>query len=133
MDTLSPLIHALSRVFEHPLTWLIVTISTLCYAYLLFTSLLVLKAPSVNLRVVKIILTTLPLLGLLGTIMGIQRSFVGMQQPSANSEVVTSGIRDALFTTYVGLAFAVLGWVLLGAVTAKLQRDQHGGTHVVNG
>lgn len=121
---------AWALVFSHPITWLITAIGCACYARLLF-----LYAHRRHLfsdrgnrvianqtRVLKILISTLPLLGLLGTIMGIQRSFSYLAGGASGSEQVTAGISDALFTTYVGLAFAITGWVLLWFVTTQCQR-----------
>ena len=56
-----------------------------------------------------------PSLGLLGTIVGLMRSFSGFSLVGefAKSEVVTSGISDALATTVYGLCISIVGSICL--------------------
>ncbi len=56
-----------------------------------------------------------PSLGLLGTIVGLMRSFSGFSLVGefAKSEVVTSGISDALVTTVYGLCISIVGSICL--------------------
>ena len=51
-----------------------------------------------------------PLLGLLGTVLGLIRSFegLGLDQPLENAEVVISGISEALVSTAIGLVIAMI-------------------------
>ena len=51
-----------------------------------------------------------PLLGLLGTVLGLIRSFegLGLGQPLENTEVVISGISEALVSTAIGLVIAII-------------------------
>ena len=51
-----------------------------------------------------------PLLGLLGTILGLIRSFegLGLGQTLENTEVVISGISEALVSTAIGLVIAII-------------------------
>lgn len=51
-----------------------------------------------------------PLLGLLGTVLGLIRSFegLGLGQPLENTEVVISGISEALVSTAIGLIIAII-------------------------
>ena len=51
-----------------------------------------------------------PLLGLLGTVLGLIRSFegLGLEQPLENAEVVISGISEALVSTAIGLVIAMI-------------------------
>ena len=56
-----------------------------------------------------------PSLGLLGTIVGLMQSFSGFSLVGefAKSEVVTSGISDALITTVYGLCISIVGSICL--------------------
>ncbi len=55
-----------------------------------------------------IIATVSPLLGLLGTVVGVMHAFVGISaQGSANITAVAPGIAEALITTVMGLAVAI--------------------------
>ena len=51
-----------------------------------------------------------PLLGLLGTVLGLIRSFegLGLGQPLENTEIVISGISEALVSTAIGLIIAIV-------------------------
>lgn len=61
----------------------------------------------------SVLIGALPLMGLLGTISGLQTSFTGMITGGVDSQLVTQGIADALFTTQLGLVLAIPGWLLL--------------------
>jgi len=71
-------------------------------------------------RVLELIAMISPLLGLLGTVMGMIQSFqaLEMAQGSANASVLAGGIWQALLTTAVGLLVAIpaaVGATLLSA------------------
>ena len=59
-------------------------------------------------------LGALPLLGLLGTISGLLQTFFHMSiDHNLNvSELMSSGISDAMLTTQIGLSFVVPGWLM---------------------
>lgn len=69
----------------------------------------------------------LPLLGLLGTIMGLLQAFLAMSQGAniQGNSGLTQGIADALFTTQLGLLFAVPAWLLFSLVNRKLNSEPH--------
>ena len=64
----------------------------------------------------------LPLLGLLGTIMGLLDAFVAMSygETMGLGNSLTAGISDALFTTQLGLLLAVPAWILYSLVNRSL-------------
>lgn len=68
----------------------------------------------------------LPLLGLLGTIMGLLDAFVAMSygETMALGNSLTAGISDALFTTQLGLLLAVPAWILYNLVNRSLNEVQ---------
>ncbi len=77
-----------------------------------------------GLSVLDTIITMAPLLGILGTVMGIIRSFrllstSEMMNPSA----VTSGIAEALITTATGLIIALVTLVLFNTLASKVQAE----------
>lgn len=72
----------------------------------------------------KVLINALPLMGLLGTITGLQMSFVGMMTAGVDSQVVTGGIADALLTTQVGLVLALPGWLSLAFVNSALIKSR---------
>lgn len=69
-----------------------------------------------------VLVGALPLMGLLGTISGLQVSFSGMMTQGVDSQVVTGGIADALFTTQLGLVLAVPGWLMLMGASSAVKR-----------
>ncbi len=70
----------------------------------------------------SVLISALPLMGLLGTIMGLQLSFTGMMSFGVNSQVVSGGIADALLTTQLGLVLAIPGWLVLVFVKGAMQK-----------
>ena len=57
--------------------------------------------------------TITPLLGLLGTVVGMITAFTGLSETSgANPDILATGISQALITTAFGLFIAVPGLVL---------------------
>lgn len=70
----------------------------------------------------SVLVGALPLMGLLGTIMGLEGSFTGMMTHGADSQIVSSGIADALFTTQLGLVLAIPGWLFMTVVKGSLNR-----------
>ena len=66
-----------------------------------------------NLNMLGIIATISPLLGLLGTVIGMIVAFTGLSETTgANPDALASGISQALITTAFGLLIAVPGLVL---------------------
>ena len=95
-----------------PVMWPILALSVLGVAILVYKA-LELKSgrPSAKgLVVVSTIITAEPMLGILGTVTGIIRTFSGMG-PSAGAVdpfAATAGIGEALITTAAGLAASLL-------------------------
>ncbi len=67
----------------------------------------------------NILIGALPLLGLLGTIMGLLDCFAGIANEGASGKLVSGGITDALLTTQLGLVCAIPGWLLQAFVRSK--------------
>jgi biopolymer transport protein TolQ len=62
-----------------------------------------------------------PLLGLMGTVVGVMNSFIGItSQGSANIAAVAPGIAEALVTTVVGLGVAIPAVIAYNYYAAKL-------------
>lgn len=72
----------------------------------------------------QVIIGALPLIGLLGTVMGMQSSFSALVYGSAESYAVTRGISRAMLTTLLGLSLAIPGWLLLAKVKSVYQYTQ---------
>ena len=74
-----------------------------------------------NLAFLSIIITLAPLLGLLGTILGIISSFkVFDLQNGANQFAITSGVGEALIATAFGLIVAMFALVLYGVLRYQI-------------
>lgn len=71
-----------------------------------------------------VLVGALPLMGLLGTIIGLLDCFVGIASDGASSELVSGGIADALLTTQLGLICAVPGWLLQAYVRASYHQPR---------
>jgi biopolymer transport protein ExbB len=73
---------------------------------------------------VKCLIAVAPLLGLLGTVTGLISTFgsLGSAATSTASEGIASGIVEALYATQVGLAIAVPGLLMGGALSRREQR-----------
>jgi len=76
-----------------------------------------------NLTILDTIITLAPLLGILGTVMGIIDSFhllgaAGIESP----RVVTEGIAQALITTATGLAIAIMTLIPYNYFLSRIER-----------
>lgn len=73
-----------------------------------------------RIRFLAIIVTTGPLLGLLGTVTGMLSTFEGMQQGQGNKfNEIVHGISEALITTQTGLIIAVPAMILLSLILQR--------------
>ncbi|MDP0500132.1 MAG: MotA/TolQ/ExbB proton channel family protein [Verrucomicrobiota bacterium JB022] len=75
-------------------------------------------------RYIETMITTAPLLGLLGTVLGMLSTFLGLATSGGGEsmETVASGIRVALITTATGLTIALPGLFL--SMLIRRQRQQ---------
>jgi len=85
------------------------------------------------LTVLDTIITLAPLLGILGTVTGIIRSFhmlsaSGAQDPAA----VTGGIAEALITTAAGLVISILSLIPFNAAVSIVRRRTRGFDQLVH-
>lgn len=75
--------------------------------------------PDVNSRIVvlSILVTIAPLMGLLGTVIGMLTTFRGLATASGQAvDLVAEGIRVALITTQTGLMIAIPGYIFISMV-----------------
>lgn len=72
----------------------------------------------------SLLINALPLLGLLGTIMGLLDCFTGLAAEGVKGERVTRGIADALLSTQLGLICAIPGWLLQYICSACAENHQ---------
>lgn len=73
-------------------------------------------------QVNTVLIASMPLCGLLGTIVGLLSVFSGLASGSDGAADLSSGIGQALFTTQLGLTCAIPAWLLQSAVNSKLSR-----------
>lgn len=114
--------------FDNPIIWIIIVIAVFCYAWIIemlcFTPASEEWEDYVNTwtETLRILLSTLPLLGLLGTIAGLLQTFFFMSNNHgfAVGELISNGMADALFTTQMGLLLVVPGWILYATLASKL-------------
>ncbi len=77
-----------------------------------------------NLRLLELIYTLAPVLGLLGTVLGMIDAFQGLASNAgsvAESTALAGGIWEALLTTAVGLSVAICFAILHALLEAKLE------------
>lgn len=78
-------------------------------------------------RLLEIIALVSPLLGLLGTVLGMMQSFQELElaQGAANASVLAGGIWKALLTTAVGLVVAIPAAIAASLFSATVERASH--------
>ncbi len=83
--------------------------------------------PAVNqkLTVLSVLVTLAPLMGLLGTVIGMLATFRGLARGTGGqaAEMVAEGIRIALITTQTGLMIAIPGYLFIALAVRK--RNQY--------
>ncbi len=104
--------------------WSILLVALVCY-HLLWSDLLRLKQDKhLNdrswLQVSAILSATLPLLGLLGTILGLLDTFDDL---SSNQGAFSGGIADALLTTQMGLLCAIPAWLIQSYLNSSIRKQ----------
>lgn len=86
-------------------------------------------------RMLEIIASLSPLLGLLGTVLGMIDAFREMEQSGnqVNPALLSGGIWEALLTTALGLAVAIVVVVMLGFLERRVDRLSHEMSNIVTG
>ena len=86
-------------------------------------------------RMLEMIASLSPLLGLLGTVLGMIEAFREMEQSGnqVNPAILSGGIWEALLTTALGLAVAIAVVVILGFLERKVDRLSHEMSNIVTG
>jgi len=80
-----------------------------------------------GIRILEVIALVSPLLGLLGTVLGMIQSFqeLEMAEGAANASVLAGGIWQALLTTAVGLVVAIPAAIGASLFSATVERAAH--------
>lgn len=107
-------------LLKNPVIWAIFITATACY-YLLIELCFVRKkswrweeSVSSWITTIRVLLSALPLLGLLGTISGLLKTFLDMSVTGGFNlqQLIAGGIAEAMFTTQLGLVLVVPGLLL---------------------
>lgn len=85
------------------------------------------EAPQVDryLWILDTIVTLAPLLGLLGTIIGMFNAFQVLSDPGSAPTKVTGGVAEALLATACGLFIAILGLVFFNGLNNRVRVIMH--------
>lgn len=77
-----------------------------------------------NLKPLSVIATLAPLLGLLGTVLGIMKAFLKTHEATqVDPTLLAGGIWEALITTFVGLAIAIPTWAVYYYFSSQVERQ----------
>ena len=113
-------------ILSNPVIWWIFVMAVACYYSLLhgiFFTTANTEQRFLTLDNTQTLLSSLPLLGLLGTIVGLLQTFAAMARGVGNqAELMSSGIADAMYTTEMGLLMVIPGWLLLYQQRRSLER-----------
>lgn len=79
-------------------------------------------------------ITISPLLGLLGTVMGMMNTFgaLGDGDIAANAGKITGGVGEALIATAAGLGIAIIGLLPYNVLNARVEEARHNITDAAN-
>ena len=75
-----------------------------------------------NITMLTILVNAAPLMGLLGTVLGMLTTFYGISLGGSESttNIVASGIHEALITTQMGLCLAIPGYFVIYFLRQKV-------------
>lgn len=121
-------IELLNQMMGNPIIWAIILLALFCYGLLIELYFITpcshewFENADSWLDSLRIFVSALPLLGLLGTISGLLVTFLQMKNNHINqtSELMSGGIADALLTTQLGLLLAIPAWILIALLERKL-------------
>jgi biopolymer transport protein ExbB/TolQ len=71
---------------------------------------------------IQILVTTAPLIGLLGTVMGMLATFQGLNSANGDTiDLIAAGISEAMITTETGLVIAIPATFMVMSIGSKIQ------------
>lgn len=116
----------LNDMFNNWVCWAIAVLALGCYQQLVFALLQVKYGEYCerisNQQTILVLIGAMPLLGLLGTIIGLLDCFKGISVQGASGALLSGGISDALLTTQMGLVCAVPAWLMHSALLGYFRR-----------
>ncbi|WP_340679093.1 MotA/TolQ/ExbB proton channel family protein [Paraglaciecola sp.] len=118
----------IAQLMNNWVCWAILLLAVFCYQQLWQQYLLGVlgqteQQADISRQFSGVLIGALPLLGLLGTIIGLLDCFAGIATEGASGAVLSGGISDALLTTQLGLVCALPAWILQAAIRAKMTRQ----------
>lgn len=118
----------LTQIAASTMCWIILVVAVVCYQQLFSLWLTPVSELNNGKDITPTLITVLPLLGLLGTIIGLLDSFIAIQTGASGADLFNQGISEALLTTQLGLLCAIPAWTIHGALTSRQnkQRLAHG-------
>src|SRR5690606_5420511 len=80
-----------------------------------------------GLAIIDTCITAAPLLGLLGTVIGMMNTFgaLGTGDIAANAGQITGGVGEALIATACGLAIAIIGLLPFNLLNTRVEEARH--------
>ncbi len=113
----------INQALASPICWAIVAVALFTYQQLFAGYFHLRQKPASPLdhSLTTVCIGAMPLLGLLGTIVGLLACFKEMALGASSGNPLSGGIADALLTTQLGLVCALPGWLL----QAHLHATQH--------
>jgi biopolymer transport protein ExbB len=116
----------MALILQNPLCWLMLLLALLSYQLLLQDALLLRRGQIAHCgqwhSVTSVLIASLPLCGLLGTIIGLLSVFANLSQAVGDS--LADGIGQALFTTQLGLTCAIPAWLLQSSLHSRLRKQR---------
>ena len=113
----------ISQLSGSVICWIILTVALVCYQRLAALWFAPSEERDCDNCISPTLISILPLLGLLGTIIGLLESFTAMQYGFTGTELFSAGIGDALLTTRLGLLCAVPAWLIHSALLSKQRKE----------
>ena len=113
----------INQALASPICWAIVAVALFTYQQLFAGYFHLRQQPASPLdhSLTTVCIAAMPLLGLLGTIVGLLACFKEMALGASSGNPLSGGIADALLTTQLGLVCALPGWLL----QAHLHATEH--------